>query len=196
MEDDGARTSDESAFNRSLAPLAAHLADLGAPRPTYKPYRRPDSKIRRACCSMRRCRYSASSSAFRREISWRSAARKASSRSARRPHPKRRQRCEEAGVDAIAASGFEAGGHRGSFLRPADDSLMGTLSLVPQVVDTVDVPVIAAGGIGRRARRNRRPGARRRGRPDGNGIPGVRGIRRQPPPSRGPARKTRPGTPR
>src|ERR1700734_1586784 len=36
MEDEGARTSDESAFNRSLAPLAVHLAALGAPRPTYK----------------------------------------------------------------------------------------------------------------------------------------------------------------
>ena len=55
---------------------------------------------------------------------------------------------EDAGVDAIVASGFEAGGHRGSFLRPAEDSLTGTLSLVPQVVDRVDVPVIAAGGIG------------------------------------------------
>ena len=54
---------------------------------------------------------------------------------------------QEAGVDAIAASGFEAGGHRGSFLRPAEDSLTGTLSLVPQIVDIVDVPVIAAGGI-------------------------------------------------
>jgi nitronate monooxygenase len=55
---------------------------------------------------------------------------------------------EEAGVDAIVASGFEAGGHRGSFLRPAEDSLTGTLSLVPQIRDIVDVPVIAAGGIG------------------------------------------------
>ena len=54
----------------------------------------------------------------------------------------------EAGVDAIVASGFEAGGHRGSFLRAAEDSLTGTLSLVPQVSDVVDVPVIAAGGIG------------------------------------------------
>ena len=33
MEDEGVRTSEESAFNRSLAPLAAHLAALGAPRP-------------------------------------------------------------------------------------------------------------------------------------------------------------------
>src|ERR1700719_4900912 len=38
MEDEGARTSDENAFNRSLAPLAAHIAALGAPRPEYKPY--------------------------------------------------------------------------------------------------------------------------------------------------------------
>src|SRR5471030_187044 len=38
MEDEGARTSDEGAFNRSLAPLAVHLAALGAPRPAYKPY--------------------------------------------------------------------------------------------------------------------------------------------------------------
>ena len=54
---------------------------------------------------------------------------------------------QEAGVDAIVASGFEAGGHRGSFLRAAEDSLTGTFSLVPQIVDMVDVPVIAAGGI-------------------------------------------------
>src|SRR5439155_27118175 len=55
---------------------------------------------------------------------------------------------QEACVNAIVASGFEAGGHRGSFLRSAGDSLTGTLSLVPQIVDIVDVPVIAAGGIG------------------------------------------------
>jgi nitronate monooxygenase len=54
---------------------------------------------------------------------------------------------EQAGVDVIAASGFEAGGHRGSFLLPAEESLTGTFSLVPQVVDAVSVPVVAAGGI-------------------------------------------------
>src|ERR1700704_6341285 len=37
-EDEGTRRSDESAFNRSLAPIARHLAELGAPLPTYKPY--------------------------------------------------------------------------------------------------------------------------------------------------------------
>ena len=54
---------------------------------------------------------------------------------------------ERAGVDGIVASGFEAGGHRVSFLRPAEESLTGTLALVPQVADAVRVPVVAAGGI-------------------------------------------------
>jgi nitronate monooxygenase len=55
--------------------------------------------------------------------------------------------CEEAGVDCVAASGFEAGGHRPSFLKPAEESLVGTFALVPQIADQVKIPVIAAGGI-------------------------------------------------
>ncbi|WP_082487922.1 NAD(P)H-dependent flavin oxidoreductase [Leifsonia sp. Root112D2] len=51
------------------------------------------------------------------------------------------------GVDAIVATGMEAAGHRVSFLRPPEESLIGTMALVPRVVDAVDVPVIAAGGI-------------------------------------------------
>jgi len=54
---------------------------------------------------------------------------------------------DDVGVDAIVASGAEAAGHRVSFLRSAEQSLVGTFSLVPQVVDAVDAPVIAAGGI-------------------------------------------------
>ncbi len=54
---------------------------------------------------------------------------------------------EQAGFDLIVASGFEAGGHRGSFLRTAAQSLTGTFSLVPQVADAVKIPVIAARGI-------------------------------------------------
>lgn len=54
---------------------------------------------------------------------------------------------EASGADFVCASGFEAGGHRGSFLRPAEQSLTGTLSLVPQVVSAVRIPVLAAGGI-------------------------------------------------
>src|SRR6267142_4098981 len=38
MEDEGARSSDEAAFNRSLAPLASYFLELNAPRPEYKPY--------------------------------------------------------------------------------------------------------------------------------------------------------------
>jgi nitronate monooxygenase len=54
---------------------------------------------------------------------------------------------EAAGVDIVLATGFEAGGHRPSFLRPAADSLNGTLALVRQIVETVRLPVVAAGGI-------------------------------------------------
>jgi nitronate monooxygenase len=54
---------------------------------------------------------------------------------------------ENAGVEAIVATGFEAGGHRVSFLRSAEDSLTGTFALIPQVADNVKIPVIAAGGI-------------------------------------------------
>lgn len=52
---------------------------------------------------------------------------------------------EKSGCDAVVAQGSEAGGHRGTFI--GDDQLIGLMSLIPQVVDSVDMPVIAAGGI-------------------------------------------------
>ncbi len=55
---------------------------------------------------------------------------------------------EQGGADAIIAQGHEAGGHRGTFLDHVDRGTVGTMALVPQVVDAVSVPVIAAGGIG------------------------------------------------
>ncbi|MNJ47556.1 Nitronate monooxygenase [compost metagenome] len=55
---------------------------------------------------------------------------------------------EQHGCDAIIAMGYEAGGHRGMFLSTDLNTQVGTLALVPQVVDAVKVPVIAAGGIG------------------------------------------------
>jgi len=54
---------------------------------------------------------------------------------------------EERGVDAIIAMGLEAGGHRGNFLSDDMGGQVGTFALVPQIVDAVEVPVIAAGGI-------------------------------------------------
>jgi nitronate monooxygenase len=54
---------------------------------------------------------------------------------------------ETAGVDAVVTQGSEAGGHRGTFAGSFEAGLVGTMALVPQVVDAVNVPVIASGGI-------------------------------------------------
>jgi nitronate monooxygenase len=55
---------------------------------------------------------------------------------------------EEAGADAIVVQGMEAGGHRGAFrTEQAERQMVGMIALLPQVVDAVNVPVIAAGGI-------------------------------------------------
>jgi nitronate monooxygenase len=54
---------------------------------------------------------------------------------------------EERGCDAIIAQGFEAGGHQAMFLSDNISTQIGTIALVPQIVDAVKVPVIAAGGI-------------------------------------------------
>ena len=54
---------------------------------------------------------------------------------------------EARGCDAIIAQGYEAGGHRGMFMTDALTTQAGTLALVPQIVDAVKIPVIAAGGI-------------------------------------------------
>ena len=53
----------------------------------------------------------------------------------------------ERGVDAIIAQGAEPGGHRGMFLETDVATQIGTFALVQQIVEAVDVPVIAAGGI-------------------------------------------------
>ena len=148
MEDEGARTSDERAFNRSLVPIADHIAALGAPRPTYKAY----SPIRfedqaRVLLDAQVPVVSFIYGIPPQEILDECRAKHIVTIGTATTHEEGAA-LQKAGVDAIVASGFEAGGHRGSFLLSAEDSLTGTLSLVPQIVDIVDVPVIAAGGIG------------------------------------------------
>jgi nitronate monooxygenase len=54
---------------------------------------------------------------------------------------------EAQGVDVIIAQGLEAGGHRGIFLSDDLNSQLGTFALLPQIVQAVKVPVVAAGGI-------------------------------------------------
>src|SRR6266436_2367262 len=178
MEDEGARTSDENAFKRSLAPLSPHLAALGAPRPTFKPYS-PTRFVDQA-----RVLLDANVPVFSfivgippREI-LEECRTKGIVTIRAATTPDEAAALQEAGVDAIVASGFEAGGHRGSFLRSAEDSLTGTLSLVPQIVDIVDVPVIAAGGIGDARGVIAARGRRRGGRSNGTGFLAWRGARR------------------
>src|SRR5215210_4799668 len=57
------------------------------------------------------------------------------------------RRLEEDGVDMVVAQGSEAGGHRGTFLGDFKDALIGTMALVPQMVDALSIPVVASGGI-------------------------------------------------
>jgi nitronate monooxygenase len=147
MEDEGARKSGENAFNRSLAPLAVHIAALGAPRPEYEPYSRMRFEDQaRVLLDERVPVFSFIYGIPPREILEECRAKRIVTIGTATT-PEESAALQDAGVDAIVASGFEAGGHRGSFLRAAEDSLTGTFSLVPQIADMVDVPVIAAGGI-------------------------------------------------
>jgi nitronate monooxygenase len=148
QEDKSARQADESSFNRSLVPLKAHLAELGVPLPAYKPY-----AVAARFEDQARALIDANVPAFSfifgippREILDECRAKKIVTIGTATT-PDEASALEEAGVDVVVASGFEAGGHRGSFLREAEESLTGTFALVPQIADAVDVPVIAAGGI-------------------------------------------------
>src|SRR5579864_9180684 len=117
MDDEGARTSDESGFNRSLAPLAVHLAALGAPRPAYKPYspaRFEDQA--RVLLDANVPVFSFIYGVPPREILDECRAKKIVTIGVATT-PDEAAALQAAGVNVIAASGFEAGGHRGSFLR-------------------------------------------------------------------------------
>jgi nitronate monooxygenase len=148
MEDEGALVSTEEAFHRSLAPLAKHIESVEGTKPSYHPYEpiRFEDQVQVLLdegISAFSFIYGIPSKQildeFRRQgivlIGTATTVDEAIA-------------LEQAGVDVVAASGFESGGHRGSFLQPSEDSLMGTMALVPQVVDAVRLPVVAAGGIG------------------------------------------------
>ncbi len=147
MEDEGARTSGAAAFHRALLALSPHLEELGARQPEFLPYKPVRFE------DQARVLLDAGIPAFSficgiptKEI-LDEARKKAIVTIGTATTPEEAIALEQAGVDIVVASGFEAGGHRGSFLRPAEDSLTGTFSLVPQTVDAVKVPVVAAGGI-------------------------------------------------
>ena len=147
MEDEGALTSTEEAFHRSVAPLAKHIESVEGAKPTYHPYEpiRFEDQVQVLLdegISVFSFIYGIPSRHILDEFSRRGTVLIGTATTVDEAIA-----LEQAGVDVIAASGFEAGGHRGSFLQSSEDSLMGTMALVPQVVDAVGLPVVAAGGI-------------------------------------------------
>jgi nitronate monooxygenase len=147
MEDAGAKASDEAAFQRSLAALAPLIQSLGGALPSYQSY----SALKFE--EQARVLIDANVPAFSfiygippKDILDECRAKGIVTIGAATT-PDEAVALHNANVDVVAASGFEAGGHRGSFLRAPEDSLTGTFSLVPQVVDLVSAPVVAAGGI-------------------------------------------------
>ena len=147
VEDQGASEITRDEFERALAPLLPLYRELEAEPPTYARTRAP--RIADQIETLMEVRVPAFSFIFgipeeavlaecrRRSIVTIGAATTVDEARA----------LEGAGVDVVVASGFEAGGHRPSFLRSADSSLTGLFALVPQVVDAVRIPVVAAGGI-------------------------------------------------
>jgi len=147
MEDDGARASDEAAFHRSLQPLLPHIKALGGSAPAYKPYKpiRFEDQMR-VLLDEKIPVFSFICGIPPKEILDECRAQGIITIGTATT-PDEAIAVEQAGIDIVSASGFEAGGHRGSFLRPAAESLIGTFSLVPQIADVVSIPVVAAGGI-------------------------------------------------
>ena len=186
QEDDGARRSDESAFNRSLPPIAHHLTELGAPLPTYKPYS-PATRFEDQARALIDAKVPVFSFIFGippREIlqecrsethrhDWHGDhTRRGCGTSRGRRGCDRRFRLRSRGTSRFIPPRRGGFTYRHLFARPSDcrhsqcagDRCRGHRGC---------------------ARLNCRSGSWRRGRANGNGIPGVRGVRRQPPSSPG-----------
>ena len=148
MEDEGTWTSTEEDFHRSLAPLEKQIRSLGGAEPAYQPYEpiHFEDQVQVLLdegISAFSFIYGIPSKQVLDEFRRRGIVLIGTATTVDEAIA-----LEQAGVDVIAASGFEAGGHRGFFLQPSEESLTGTMALVPQVVDAVKLPVVAAGGIG------------------------------------------------
>ena len=147
MEDQGAAASDSAAFHRALSHLAPHIEAVGGTKPNFTPYKpiRFEDQAR-VLLDAKVPVFSFIYGIPPREILDETRKQDVVTIGTATT-PDEAIALEQAGVNLVVASGFEAGGHRGSFLRSSEDSLTGTISLVPQTVDAVKIPVIAAGGI-------------------------------------------------
>jgi nitronate monooxygenase len=148
MEDEGARSSGAEAFGRSLSHLTGHIRSLGGALPAYKPYLPASFEDQiRVLLDAKVPIFSFICGVPPEEVMDECRA-QGMLTIGTATTPDEAIALDQAGVNVIVASGFEAGGHRGSFLLSAEESLTGTFSLTPQVVDAVSAPVVSAGGIG------------------------------------------------
>lgn len=179
MEDPRAAASDASAFQRALSHLRPHIEAVGGTQPHFAPYRSIHFEDQaRVLLDAKVPVFSFIYGIPPKEIL--DEARKQNIVTVgTATTPDEAIALEQAGVNLVVASGFEAGGHRGSFLRSSEDSLTGTIALVPQTVDAVKIPVIAAGGIAD-ARGIAAAFSRRRRSADGHGLSCLRGVWRAP----------------
>ena len=146
-EDPGARASDAAAFHRSLPPLGPLIRSLGGSSPAYGAHSWPSFEEQaRVIIDEKVPVFSFIFGVPPKEILDECRAKGIVTMGTATTADEAVE-LEKANVDVIVASGFEAGGHRGSFLRASEDSLTGTFALVPQVADRVSVPLVAAGGI-------------------------------------------------
>src|SRR3954467_85115 len=137
VEDDAARSSDEAAFTRSLATIAPLIRSLGGTLSASRPHPAVTFEDQvRVLIDERVPVFSFIFGIPPKEILDECRA-KGIVTIGTATTPDEAAALQARSVDAIVGSGVEAGGHRGSFLRPAEDSLTGTFSLVPQIVDIV-----------------------------------------------------------